>query len=99
MKKRLAFARLQAMQKRIWLLDEPFSSLDVYNRVNMWKMLKRLVEENDLAAVVITHDLEEALFLSHHIVVCKGPPLQVVDILSTTGENCRQRLMQLVGLK
>jgi NitT/TauT family transport system ATP-binding protein len=63
-RKRVALAQVLVLQPRLLLLDEPFSALDAIVRHRMYQDLLSLVEEQGIAVLLVTHDLEEALALS-----------------------------------
>jgi ABC-type nitrate/sulfonate/bicarbonate transport system ATPase subunit len=68
MKQRGALARALAMESRILLMDEPFSSLDRESKEGAYQLLKKLWKERNLTVVFVTHDLEEARALSGKII-------------------------------
>lgn len=78
MRQRVSLARALAVDPDLLLLDEPFNALDVGLRRELQDLLVRLIEENGLAAVFVTHDLPEAVRVSHHIVVLAPGPGRVV---------------------
>ena len=69
---RVAIARTLATNPDIILLDEPISALDVSNRENMKKELKAIQKQFNATMLFITHDQEEAFFLSDRIMVMNG---------------------------
>lgn len=82
MKQRASFIRaLLSPQKRL-LLDEPFSALDEFTRLDMQKWLLTIWEEHRPSIVLITHSIEEALFLSDKIIILSSSPAQVKDIIT-----------------
>lgn len=75
---RIAIARSLLLKPSVLLLDEPFSALDAQIRQQMREELKRLQKELDLTVLFVTHDQEEALSISHRIVVMdKGTIAQI----------------------
>lgn len=66
---RIAIARALLLKPSVLLLDEPFSALDAKIRAQMREELKRIQEELNITVVFVTHDQEEAMALSHRIVV------------------------------
>ena len=76
---RVAIARTLAMNPDILLLDEPISALDVANREIMKAELKQLQEKFHVTMLFITHDQEEAFFLSDRIMVMNGGSIEQLD--------------------
>ncbi|MFW5825102.1 MAG: ABC transporter ATP-binding protein [Marinobacter sp.] len=78
MQQRVALARALAVGADFLLLDEPFSALDVGLRSEAQDLVERLVVDQGIATLMVTHDLTEALRLAHRIVVISGSPGRVV---------------------
>ena len=74
MAQRVALARALARQPQIILLDEPFSALDEITRTQMQGLLTRLIDKHQAAAVLVTHDIDEALLVSQRIVLIGKMP-------------------------
>ncbi|MBL8952578.1 MAG: TOBE-like domain-containing protein [Myxococcaceae bacterium] len=68
-RQRVAFARALAVKPRVLLLDEPFGALDATVRVELREWLRRLHAHTHITTVLVTHDQEEALEVSDHVVV------------------------------
>jgi len=71
-RQRVALARALAIKPSILLLDEPFGALDAQVRLEMRQWLRRLHDETHVTTLLVTHDQEEALELSEHVVVMHG---------------------------
>ncbi|WP_321950951.1 ABC transporter ATP-binding protein [Paraburkholderia bannensis] len=69
MAQRVAIARGLFAQPRLLLLDEPFSAVDAMTRMRLQQLLLTLVEAHRMAALVVTHDIDEALYLADRIVL------------------------------
>lgn len=85
-RQRVAFARALAIEPRVLLLDEPFGALDAQVRVELRAWLRRFHDERHVTTVLVTHDQEEAMEVSDHVVVMSegrvaqaGPPQEVYD--------------------
>ncbi|WP_242984414.1 ABC transporter ATP-binding protein [Clostridium sp. chh4-2] len=83
---RVAIARALLLKPSVLLLDEPFSALDAKIRAQMREELKKIQEELNITVVFVTHDQEEAMALSHRIVVMNkgiveqiGTPTEIYD--------------------
>ncbi len=81
MKQRVAIARALANEPRILLMDEPFGALDAQTRCEMQAHLLRIWENVDVTVLFITHDLDEAVYLSDRIVVLGAHPGRVLEII------------------
>ena len=103
MRQRAAFARTMLTGSDLLLLDEPFSALDFLTRISMQEWLLEQWHEHKKTILFITHDVEEAIFLSSSIFVVESTPIrQLKEITVPLGEaRTRQDLMrpEVVELK
>jgi NitT/TauT family transport system ATP-binding protein len=81
MKQRVAIARALANEPRILLMDEPFGALDSQTRSSMQAHLLAICAKIDVTVLFITHDLDEAVYLSDRIVVLGANPGRVLEII------------------
>jgi NitT/TauT family transport system ATP-binding protein len=81
MKQRVAIVRALANQPRILLMDEPFGALDAQTRARMQAHLLEIWRKIDITIVFITHDLDEAIYLSDRILVLSAHPGQVQELI------------------
>jgi NitT/TauT family transport system ATP-binding protein len=77
MQQRVAIARALACRPAVLLMDEPFSSVDALTRVGLQELVLRLWHELDLTVVFVTHDTEEAIYLSTRVISLSKPPTSV----------------------
>jgi NitT/TauT family transport system ATP-binding protein len=81
MRKRVALAQVLAARPRLLLMDEPFASVDAILRQLLEVDFLRLVAESEMAVLLVTHDLEEAISLSDRVAVMSaGPAARVVEV-------------------
>ncbi|MEW6258883.1 MAG: ABC transporter ATP-binding protein [Thermodesulfobacteriota bacterium] len=73
-KQRVAIARALALQPEVLLLDEPFSSLDAITREHLQNLVKDLWRMHRLSYVLVTHSVEEAVFMGQTVLVLQGKP-------------------------
>ena len=93
MKQRVAIARALAIRPKVLLLDEPFGALDALTRGNLQTQLMRICDENNVTAVMVTHDVDEAVLLSDRIVMMtNGPGAEIGSILDVDIPRPRQRM-------
>ena len=92
MKQRAAFLRTMLTDKTVFLLDEPFSSLDALNRASLQQWLLNLLSGFiDKTIVMVTHDVEEALLLSDRVYVMSPRPGTIQKVVESPFEKPRNR--------
>lgn len=74
MAQRVAIARGLYAQPELLLLDEPFSAVDAFTRYKLQDLLLDLARRHGIALLVVTHDIDEALYLSHRVLVIGNRP-------------------------
>lgn len=77
MQQRVALARVLVNRPRVLLMDEPFCALDAQTRLQMQQMLLSLWQELHMTVVFVTHDVDEAVFLSDRVVVLTQRPAAI----------------------
>lgn len=92
MQQRVTIARALAAQPRVLLMDEPFSSVDALTRLELHAIVQDLWQRHRFTAVLVTHDVDEAVFLADRIAVLSGRPSRVVRVLETGLPRPRDRL-------
>lgn len=91
MKQRVAIARTLIMNPRVVLMDEPFGSLDSQTRNAMQEFLLRIWQKRTDTIIFVTHNVDEAVFLSDEIVVLSKRPAKIIKILKVEYPRPRDR--------
>ena len=92
MRQRVGIARAFALKPKMLLLDEPFGMLDSLTRYELQQVLIELWRKNKITALMVTHDVDEALFLSDRVIcMTDGPAAEVGDILEVNFPRPRER--------
>src|SRR6266496_2177633 len=92
MRQRVGIARAFALSPKMLLLDEPFGMLDTLTRFELQQVLMDLWNRSHITALMVTHDVDEAIFLADRVVMMtNGPAAQVGDILDVPFPRPRDR--------
>ena len=91
MRQRVAFLRTLLAGKPVLLLDEPFASLDAITRAEMQEWLAAALGEEAGTCILVTHDVEEALYLCDRVVVLSARPARPVAELRSEGPRAVDR--------
>jgi len=81
MKQRVAIARALATQPEVLFMDEPFGALDPHTRSQMQAYLLQIWKNVDVTIMFVTHDLDEAIYLSDRILVLKANPGEIHEFI------------------
>ncbi|MGC4074413.1 MAG: ABC transporter ATP-binding protein [Nibricoccus sp.] len=110
MQQRVNLARVLVNKPRVLLMDEPFAALDAQTRLLMQELLLQLWSEFRMTVVFVTHDIDEAIFLSDRIVVLSQRPAEIreeitvalprprseLDLTSQTFMQAKRRCLELL---
>ena len=92
MRQRIAFLRTLLAGKPVLLLDEPFASLDAITRAEMQEWLAEALATEERSVILVSHDVEEALYLSDRVTVLSPRPARPVASISAPAPRARPRL-------
>ncbi|MFL6966090.1 ABC transporter ATP-binding protein [Pseudomonas alvandae] len=91
MAQRVAIARGLYSRPRVLLLDEPFSAVDAFTRMKLQDLLLQLAERHAIALLLVTHDVDEALYLSDRVLVMDNRPSRIRQELAVQLPHPRDR--------
>src|SRR5690606_33857159 len=77
MQQRVAIARALAIQPEVILMDEPFGALDTFTRYYLQDELKQIQQREKMTIVLVTHDIDEAIYLADRILIMKPNPGEI----------------------
>ena len=82
MAQRVSIARALMRHPRILLLDEPLGALDALTKMNMQVEISKIWEEEKTTMIMVTHDIDEAIYLGDRVVVMRPRPAEVDEIIN-----------------
>ncbi|WP_024619917.1 ABC transporter ATP-binding protein [Pseudomonas kilonensis] len=91
MAQRVAIARGLYSRPQVLLLDEPFSAVDAFTRMKLQDLLLQLAERHAIALLLVTHDVDEALYLSDRVLVMDNRPSRIRQELAVQLDHPRDR--------
>jgi len=91
MRQRVAFLRTLLSGKPVLALDEPFASLDAITRAEMQAWLAEALAEDPHTVILVTHDVEEALYLADRVAVLSARPARVIDEMEAPAPRAPDR--------
>jgi NitT/TauT family transport system ATP-binding protein len=92
MAQRVQIARALAMEPKVLLMDEPFGALDAITKASLQDVLLSVHQETNATVVFITHDLDEAIYLSDRVLVISGRPGRITLTVETELPRPRDQL-------
>lgn len=91
MAQRVSIARALITAPQVLLLDEPFSALDAFTKMQLQDLLLTIWEKYKSTMIVVTHDIDEALYLCDRIVILKGQPGEIYQTIQIDDPKPRSR--------
>jgi nitrate ABC transporter ATP-binding subunit len=96
MKQRVSIARALSIRPQVLILDEPFGALDAITKEELQEELLKIWEEHKITVLMITHDIDEALFLADRVVMMtNGPSAKIGEIMNVPFPRPRDRAQLL----
>lgn len=81
MQQRVAIARAIAVRPQLLIMDEPFASVDAQTRFDLEDLVLKVRDDFKITTAMVTHDIDEAVYLSDKVIVLYGSPASVKDII------------------
>jgi len=91
MAQRVSLARALVNHPKVLLLDEPLGALDAFTRMNMQDELIRIWQERGTTMIMVTHDVDEAIYLSDRIIVMTPRPAKIEECIDVNLSRPRAR--------
>lgn len=92
MQQRAAIARALAYQPEALLMDEPFASVDAQTRADLEDLVLQIRSEYRMTVIVVTHDIDEAVYMSDRVIVLSGTPTTVHDVVDVPFGEWRDQM-------
>lgn len=97
MAQRVAIARSLVNKPKILLMDEPFGALDALTKIQMQQEILKIWEKERTTMVLVTHDIDEAIFLGQKVIVMSERPGEIKEIINTDYIETRDRASIVFG--
>ncbi|MDR0583651.1 MAG: ABC transporter ATP-binding protein [Treponema sp.] len=91
MAQRASLARALVNNPKVLLMDEPLGALDAFTRMNMQDEILKIWEQRGMTTVMVTHDVDEAIYMAARIVVMSARPAKIEKIINVEMGRPRQR--------
>lgn len=92
MQQRVALARGLAYDPKVLVMDEPFASVDAQTRGDLEDLVLSLERVHNITMVLVTHDIDEAIYLADRVVVLGGRPTSILDIVEVAIPRPRDQI-------
>ena len=98
MQQRASLARALVGHPKVLLLDEPLGALDAFTRMNLQDEILRIKNENNMTMLMVTHDVDEAIYMSDKVVVMSARPSRVEAVIDIKLPHPRVRVQDTFAL-
>jgi len=92
MQQRVAIARALVLNPKLLLLDEPFASVDAQIRLELEDLIADLVRQKQITTIIVTHDIDEAIYLSDRVVLLSDHPASIGKIIPVNLKRPRSQI-------
>jgi len=96
MKQRVNIARAFGKPSKVILMDEPFKSLDYKLKYTIIDEFKNLLNKEKRMVILVTHDLDEAIYFRGNIIVFNSKPVEIAGIFNEDLENCKENILRII---
>ena len=96
MKQRVNIARAFGKPSKLILMDEPFKSLDYKLKYTIIDEFKNLLNEEKRMVILVTHDLDEAIYFQGNIIVFGNKPVQIKGIFNKDLDKCKNEILEII---
>ena len=98
MQQRASLARALVGHPKVLLLDEPLGALDAFTRMNLQDEILRIKKENNMTMLMVTHDVDEAIYMSDRVVVMSARPSKVEAVIDIELPKPRARIQDAFAI-
>ena len=96
MKQRVNIARAFGKPSKVILMDEPFKSLDYKLKYTIIDEFKTLLNKEKRMVILVTHDLDEAIYFRGNIIVFNNKPVKIAGIFNENLGNCKDKILKII---
>lgn len=93
MQQRVAIARALACSPKLLLMDEPYASVDAQTRADLEDLLLEIQAKLQITVLVVTHDIDESVYLADHVIVLSSPPSVVAETIEVDLPRPRDQVL------
>ena len=91
MAQRVSLVRVLVNKPKVLLLDEPLGALDAFTRMNMQEEILKIWKEQKVTVILVTHDVDEAVYMSDTIVILSSRPGRIQEVIKLRQDRTRSR--------
>jgi NitT/TauT family transport system ATP-binding protein len=96
MRQRVNIARAFGKPSKVILMDEPFKSLDYKLKYTIIDEFKNLIGKEKRMVILVTHDLDEAIYFRGNIIVFNNKPVEIAGIFNKDLESCKENILRII---